>query len=58
MPMTEFFTHTPNYEISTGIPNSEEGFFWVFWGFTRLIWKLQESSQCLALRTGFYSQAL
>jgi hypothetical protein len=26
MPMTEFFTHTPNYEISTGISNSEDGF--------------------------------
>jgi hypothetical protein len=30
MPITEFFTHTPHYEVSTGIPNSG-GSFWVFW---------------------------
>jgi hypothetical protein len=26
IPMTEFFTHAPNYETSTGTPNSEEFF--------------------------------
>jgi hypothetical protein len=36
--ITEFFTHTPHYEASTGIPNSGES-FWVFWGLNWTNWE-------------------
>jgi hypothetical protein len=29
MPMTKFFTHTPNNEVFTGISSSEDGFLGV-----------------------------
>ena len=36
--ITDFFTHTPGYEASTGIPNSRES-FWMFWGLNWTNWE-------------------